>query len=78
MQLVDDFLDIRGSKKLVGKLIKKDSKKGKSTLINLIGYEKTLTFADKLKKKILLKLRKHGKNAKELIKTIEFIHGRKF
>ena len=50
----------------------------KSTLINLIGYEKTLTFADKLKKKILLKLRKHGKNAKELIKTIEFIHGRKF
>ena len=77
-QLVDDFLDIRGSKKLVGKLIKKDSKKGKSTLINLIGYEKTLTFADKLKKKILLKLRKHGKNAKELIKTIEFIHGRKF
>ena len=39
-QLADDFLDIKGSKKLVGKPIKKDKKKGKSTLINLMGYEK--------------------------------------
>ena len=30
-QLADDFLDIKGSKKLVGKPIKKDNKKGKST-----------------------------------------------
>ena len=37
-QFADDFLDIRGSKKLVGKPIKKDNKKGKSTLINLMGY----------------------------------------
>ena len=28
-QLADDFLDIKGSKKLVGKPIKKDKKKGK-------------------------------------------------
>ena len=27
-QLADDFLDIKGSKKLVGKLIRKDKKKG--------------------------------------------------
>ena len=67
-QLADDFLDIKGSKKLVGKPIKKDKKKGKSTLINLIGYEKAFKYADKLKKKILLKLKKHGKNAKDLIR----------
>ena len=77
-QLSDDFLDIKGSKKLVGKPIQKDRKKGKSTLINLIGYEKTLKYAINLKKKILLKLRKHGKNAKDLIDTIEFIQGRNF
>ena len=77
-QLADDFLDVKGSKKLVGKPIKKDKKKGKSTLINFMGYENSLRYADKLKKNILLKLKKHGKNAKDLIDTIEFIHGRNF
>ena len=77
-QLADDFLDIKGSKKLVGKPIKKDKKKGKSTLINLLGYQKTLKYADKLRKKILLKLKKHGKNAKNLTDTIDFILERKF
>ena len=40
-QLADDFLDNKGSKKLVGKPVKKDNKKGKSTLLNLMG-EKSL------------------------------------
>ena len=35
-------------------------------------------YADKLMKNILLKLKKHGKNAQELINTIEFIQGRKY
>ena len=77
-QLTDDILDVEGSKKLVGKPIKKDQKKGKSTLINFMGYENTLRYADKLKKNILLKLKKHGKNAKDLIDTIEFIRNRNF
>ncbi len=77
-QLADDFLDIKSSKKLAGKNIGKDSKKGKSTLLNIMGYEKTYTYANNLKKKILLKLRKHGKNAEDLTKTIEFILGRNF
>ncbi len=77
-QLTDDFLDITGSKKLVGKQIKKDKKKGKSTLINLIGHKKAFKYAHYLKKKILLKLKKHGKNAKELVDTINFIERRNF
>ena len=77
-QLADDFLDIRGSQNLVGKPIKKDKKKGKSTLINLLGYKKSYKYAEKLKKKILLKLKKHGKNAKDLTGTIEFIINRNF
>ena len=77
-QLADDFLDIKGSTKLVGKPIKKDNKKGKSTLINLMGYKKAYKYANNLKKNILLKLKKHGKNAKDLTNTIEFILGRNF
>ena len=77
-QLADDFLDIKGSRKIVGKSIQKDKKKGKSTLISLIGYKKTSIYADKLMKKILLKLKKHGKNAEDLIETIKFIKGRNF
>ncbi len=77
-QLADDFLDIKGSKKLVGKPIKKDKKKWKSTLVNLIGYENSSRYTKKLKKKILLKLEKHGKVAKDLIDTIKFIQERNF
>ena len=77
-QLADDFLDIRGSKKLVGKPIKKDGKKGKSTLIKIMGYKKAFDYANNLKKKILLKLKKHGKKANELTDTINFILERNF
>ena len=77
-QLADDFLDIKGNKNVVGKPIKKDGKKGKSTLIKLMGYKKANIYAKNLKKKILLKLRKHGKKANDLSDTIEFILGRNF
>ena len=77
-QLADDFLDKKGSKKLLGKPVKKDNKKGKSTLLSLIGEKKANSYANKLKKKILRNLEKHGKKAQELIKTIEFILDRKF
>ena len=71
-------MDIKGSKKFVGKPIRKDNKKGKSTLVSLIGYKKAHKYANDLKKKILLKIKKHGKKAKDLEDTIEFILGRNF
>jgi farnesyl diphosphate synthase len=77
-QFADDFIDIKGSKKLAGKSTKKDQKKGKSTLISLLGYEKAYTYASKLKKNILSKLSKHGKKADNLINTVEFILERNF
>lgn len=77
-QLADDFLDTTSSKKLTGKIVRKDTKKGKATLLNLIGEKKAYIYALNLKKKILLKLEKHGKKAKNLINTIEFILGRNF
>ena len=77
-QLADDFLDKKGSKNLVGKPVKKDNKKGKSTLLKLMGEKQAYLYAINLKKKILRKLEKHGKKARELINTIEFILERKF
>ena len=77
-QLSDDFLDLKGSKKLVGKPLKKDKKKGKSTLISLMGHQNANKYANNLKKNILLKLKKHGKNTIHLIDTIQFIQGRNF
>ena len=44
----------------------------------LMGEKKASLFAESLKKNILNKLRKHGKNARELINTINFIFERKF
>ena len=72
-QFADDFLDARGSKKKAGKPIKKDKKKGKSTLINLMGYKNAFKYADNLKRKLLLNLKKRGKNTIDLRETIEFI-----
>ena len=77
-QLADDFLDIKSSEKLAGKLVKKDQKKGKSTLLKSMGEKKAHLYAFRLKKKILLKLKKHGKKANNLINTIEFILERNF
>ena len=77
-QLADDFLDKKGSKKIIGKPVKKDNKKGKSTILKKMGEQKAQLYANNLKKKILRKLEKHGKRAKELISTIEFILERKF
>ena len=77
-QLADDFLDIKSTNKLTGKIVKKDNKKGKSTLLNLIGEKKAYIYAYNLKKKILRKIKKHGKKAKDLTNTIEFILERNF
>ena len=77
-QFADDLLDNKGSKKLVGKPVKKDKKKGKSTLLNLMGENRAYLYANNLKKKILRKIGKHGKKAKELTSTIEFILERNF
>ena len=77
-QIADDLLDIRGSKKNVGKPVKKDKKKGKSTLIKLLGYKKTLEFALRRKKMIIAKLKKYGNKSKKLIQITNFILDRSY
>ena len=77
-QITDDLLDRKGKKKKIGKSTGKDKKKGKSTLISLLGVNNTIKFAKELRIKILRKLKKHGKKANELEKTINFVFERNF
>ncbi len=77
-QIADDLLDIKGDKKNVGKPIKKDKKKGKSTLIKLLGYKKTLEFALMRKKMIIGKLQKYGIRSNKLVRTLNFILNRSY
>ncbi len=76
-QITDDLIDFKGKTKSVGKKTKKDFKKGKATIISLLGYENAVKYAQKLKQNIFSKLKMHSNKANELIKTIEFIIKRK-
>ena len=76
-QIVDDLIDFKGKTKFAGKKTKKDSKRGKATIISLLGYENAVKYTYKLKKNIFNKLKMHSNKADELIETIEFITERK-
>jgi len=77
-QIVDDLIDYKGDSGLVGKPTKSDEKKGKATLVNLLGYSETLNFAKALKKKLDQQIKKYGIKANDLLESIEFILTRKF
>ena len=77
-QIADDLIDFKGDSKIVGKPTKSDKKKGKQTLVKLLGYKKTLNFAHNLKKKINKKIKKYGIKSYDLIESVEFILKRDF
>ena len=72
-QIVDDLIDHKGSTKKVGKKTKKDKKKGKATLIGLLGYKNTVKYSNIIKSKIIKKLKKYGNKSKNLNETINYI-----
>ena len=78
-QVADDLLDVRGSKQSTGKPVQKDRKKGKSTLLNLFGYKKTLEFALERKNMIINKLKKkHGRKSDKLVQITDFLINRNY
>jgi len=77
-QITDDLIDYKGNSKIAGKLTKKDKKKGKQTLVNFMGYKKTLIFAKNLKNKISIRIKKYGYKSNDLLNSLEFILNRKF
>ena len=72
-QIVDDLIDFKGSTKFAGKKTKKDTKKGKATIISLLGYENTVKYTNRLKQNIFNKLKLYQNNANDLRETINFI-----
>ena len=77
-QIVDDLIDYKEDKGKVKKLIKNDKKKGKATLVNLLGYDGALNFAENLEKKLDKKIKKYGTKAYDLLESIKFILKREF
>jgi len=77
-QVVDDLIDYKGDSAIVGKPTRSDEKRGKATLVNLLGYEETINFAKNLKKKIDQKIKKYGTKANDLLDSVQFILERKF
>ena len=75
-QIADDLIDHKGNSKIAGKKTGKDKKKGKATLISLLGYNYAVKYCDKLIIKINKKLTKYGSNSKNLEQTLEYILNR--
>ena len=75
-QVADDLIDFKGNSLIAGKKTGKDKKKGKATLISLLGYKNTIKYANKLIFKINNKLKKYGSRSKNLSKTLDYILNR--
>ena len=65
-QVADDLIDHRGSFLIAGKKTGKDKKKGKATLISLLGYKNTIKYANNLVLKINNKIKKYGPKSQKL------------
>jgi len=75
-QVADDLIDNKGSLLVAGKKTGKDKKKGKATLISLLGRKNTIKYANKLIFKIKNKLKKYGSKSENLSETLKYILNR--
>jgi len=62
---------------VAGKKTGKDKKKGKATLISLLGFKNTIKYANELIFKINENLKEYGSKSKNLSETLNFILNRK-
>ena len=72
-QIADDLIDFRGSSKIAGKKTGKDQKKGKATLISLLGYMNAIKYCDRIILKINKNLKQYGRNSKNIRETLNYI-----
>tara|TARA_B100000003_G_C10862494_1_gene343636 strand:+ start:49 stop:921 length:873 start_codon:yes stop_codon:yes gene_type:complete len=72
-QIADDLIDFKGSSKKAGKKTGKDKKKGKATLINLLGYSDAIKYCDKIILDIKNDFKRYGLNSKDIKETLEYI-----
>ena len=72
-QISDDLIDFRGDSKIAGKKTGKDQKKGKATLISLLGYKNAVKYCDKIIFDINKNLKKYGSNSNNIRDTLDYI-----
>lgn len=72
-QIADDVIDYQGSSKVAGKKTGKDKKKGKATLISLLGYKNAIKYSENIKFKIISDLDKHNFKSNNLNETLNYI-----
>ena len=75
-QIADDLIDFKGNSKLAGKKTGKDQKKGKATLISLLGYMNAIKYCDKIILKINKNFKKYSLNSKNINETLYYILNR--
>ena len=72
-QIADDLIDFKGNSKIAGKKTGKDEKKGKATLISLLGHNNAIKYCDKIILDINKKLKGYGPNTKHIKETLDYI-----
>ena len=72
-QIADDLIDFKGNSKKAGKKTGKDQKKGKATLISLLGYTNAVKYCNKIILNVNKNLKKYGSNSKNTKETINYI-----
>ena len=75
-QIADDLIDFKGDSKKAGKKTGKDQKKGKATLIRLLGHKNAIKYCDKIIFDINKNLKKYGSNSKNIRETLDYILNR--
>ena len=76
-QMADDLIDFKGESKIAGKKTGKDKKKGKATLISLLGHKNAIRYSNKIKSKIIYDLKKYTSNSSDICETLDYILNRK-
>ena len=72
-QIADDLIDFKGDPKKAGKKTRKDQKKGKATLISLLGQRNSIKYCNKIIFNINKSLKKYGSNSKNIEETLNYI-----
>ena len=75
-QIADDLIDFKGDPKKAGKKTRKDQKKGKATLISLLGQRNSIKYCNKIIFNINKSLKKYGSNSKNIEETLDYILNR--
>ena len=75
-QIADDLIDFKGDARIAGKKTGKDKKKGKATLISLLGYKNSIKYCDKIILDIVKNLKIYGSKSNNMRETLEFILNR--